>query len=164
MMTLVRLTPLLALGALLASSCAAPWSVSTPDSMIQLEERRTGHFAYRAASSDGVVLAARVEPMGDGRSTPSATLAFWEEALTRLLREEQGYALLEAEDTSDADGLPGRLLRFGLDRDGTSHRYEVTILVARRHLHLLEAGGPTAAFEQHREAIDRARASYRARR
>lgn len=145
---------------LLFSACARPWSIDTPESMITVEERDYGHYAWRAVTTDGLVMAARVEPIGRSGETPSANVDFWKDLFSRMLRDEQGYALLGGEDIQDAAGNDGRLLRFGLDRDDTSHRYEVAIFVTSRYLHLVEVGGTTEAYETHQADIERARASY----
>ncbi len=164
-----RQTPLfspLVLGialATLATACA-PFRAHTPSGMAELHESRWSAYDYRATTPDGVVIAARQIRQREGGETPRAELDFWIDALELRMRTTAGYALLDESEVESADGTDGRRLEFGRDADGDTYVYEVNLFVTRRFVHVVEAGGERALFEEHRERIDEAVASYVVRR
>lgn len=155
----MKLLKSLLVAALAASSvvaCGRPFEVKTPPGFVALEDQST--YAYRATSPEGVVTAIRVvedEERGD--------LAFWTQAVTLKMREGSGYALLDASDVTSKDGTKGRRLVFGHDQDGRPYAYWVTLYLAQGRLFLVEAGGPSEAFERARPNVEQTMASVEVR-
>jgi hypothetical protein len=134
----------LALG--FATGCGT-FDVRTSPGFVELQNQ-TEH-AYRATTTEGIVMAVRVvddERRGD--------LVFWSDAVTRQLRDVTGYSLLSANDVLSADGTKGRRLDFGHDEDGKPYVYSISIFPSRGRLFLVEAGGAKDAFERARPNID----------
>ena len=153
------------LGAVLLGGGCAAYQITTPEAMVELPQSSLrGTYVYRATTTDPVVVAVRIERMGPREATPRGSLDFWSEAISRALRDLQGYALLETHDVRSADGRSGRQLRFGRDQDNHAYLYWVTIFVTEKRLHLIEAGGERAAFEAQRAHVEAAIESYEVRR
>lgn len=150
--------------ALLLSACGAPFEISTPSGMIELEEASWSDYDWRATTPDGIVLAVRSIPQGDGREVPQGSLEFWVEALTLRMRAGGGYALLSTEDAQSADGTPGTTLHFGRDQGGDTFAYDVTVFVTERWIHVVEAGGRSDRMDAYATALEQAVAGYRVRR
>jgi hypothetical protein len=115
---------------------------ATPPGFVELPE--SDHYDYRATTADGLVLAVRSlvhDPKGE--------LGFWATAIEKQMREHNGYALLEARDVKNAEGLAGKQLRFGYDEAKQPHLYYVTIFATDARLYLLEAGGKKQLMEEH---------------
>ncbi len=149
--------------ALLAPACA-PYSVVTPDGMIELSEGRWSPYDYRATTPEGVVVGARQIRMREDGDVPPADLEFWVNATKLRLRTTAGYALLSEEEIRSADGREGVMLHFGRDQEGGTYRYDIALFVTEKFVHVIEAGGDQELYDAATEAIDEAVASYRMRR
>jgi hypothetical protein len=143
---------LLALG---LSGCGRPFAVTTPPSMIELEQQTD--YAYRAMTPDGVVLGVRVADSG------KTDAAFWSQAVTLHMKELSGYAFLATADVATADGVPGKELRFGHDESNRPYQYVVRLFVLGQRLFVVEAGGTKEEMDRARPAVDRAMGSIRLR-
>lgn len=128
------LLPLAGAALLSLSSGCRPFHPATPDSFAELPESR--QYGYRAASADGVVLAASAHDNAD----PHVDLPFVEKAFEQQMRTE-GYALLERRDVKTRQGLAGKQFRFGHDEKSNPHLYYVTFFVTDKWVYRLEAGG-----------------------
>ena len=144
----------------LATGCGAIFEMEIPDQFVRLDDESQERDGYemRAVTNDGVVLGMQViEHKVEG------TLAFWTEAVTRRIRDAQGYALLGTEEVRAASGEPGNLLRFGRDVRGVPYRYTVAVYVTERSIFIAEAGGREDAFEALEGEVDRALTSVELR-
>lgn len=129
--------------ALTTAGCGAPFEMSVPDTFVRLDDDAQERDGYemRSVTNDGVVLAMQViEHKVEG------SLAFWTEAVTRRIRDAQGYALLGTQEVHAATGQPGNLVRFGRDIRGAAYRYTVAIYVTADHIFIAEAGGREDAY------------------
>lgn len=149
--------------AALASGCA-PYQIATPDGMIALTESRWSPYDYRATTPDGVVVGVRHVRMYEGGATPPADLEFWVEATKLRLRTTAGYALLEENVVTSADGTAGVRLAFGRDDEGQTYRYDVTLFVTEKFVHVIETGGAEDLFESSEPTLSEAVESYAIRR
>src|SRR5262245_6318479 len=95
-----RLTRFALLAALLAG-CHSAFVTSAPKGFVELDEASA--YDFRATTADGVVLAVR-----ELDNDPQAELGFWARAVENAMRQRGGYALLEARDTTIANGVPAR--------------------------------------------------------
>lgn len=129
--------------ALALTGCGAAFEMSVPDSFVRLDDNAQERDGYemRAVTNDGVVLAMQVID-----HKVEGSLAFWTEAVTRRIRDAQGYALLGTEEVHAASGEPGNLVRFGRDIRGATYRYTVAIYVTADHIFIAEAGGREDAY------------------
>ncbi|AKT38010.1 hypothetical protein [Chondromyces crocatus] len=144
----VKMMGWLAVVAGVVTGCGAPFVAATPTGFVELEDRY-GSNEHRATTAEGVVLGVRAqdnEPRGD--------LAFWSKVLENRMRETGGYALLGKSDVKCQSGLPGVQFRFGHDEGKTPHLYYLTVFVDKKHVYLLEAGGPKAEVERLQARID----------
>jgi hypothetical protein len=162
MRTVIAKTPvatLIALVALIAGAGACgTFSAQAPPGFVALDDPEPA-YDYRATTPDGVVLAVRVldnEPRGDE--------AFWSDAITGRMRQQGGYAALEAHPVRTRSGLAGRRLRFGHDQGARPHLYDVALFVTRRRIYLLEAGGDRAAMDRAAPHLDTFLATFQPRR
>jgi hypothetical protein len=145
----------------LGSSCAPHFEIFTAKDFGVLEESYP--YDHRATTPDGVVIGVRElkykKEQGD--------LEFWTKAVENQLRLDSGYALLETKDVSTKKGLKGKQLRFGIDREGVAHRYQVTIFVTKRgkkqRVYVIEAGGREELVRRHQAQIDWSIAEFIAR-
>jgi hypothetical protein len=149
MTVLVRSSLFVALACLAigAAGCGRGFTITTPAGFAELEDQET--FDYRAANSQGVVLAVRREP-----NRPFGDLTFWSGAIDAHLRRG-GYVVKEAVDVS-AGGLKGRQLRCQIERAGREHAFWVTVFVTEDRVITVEAGGDVEYFDQAKEAINKA--------
>ncbi|MGE0789609.1 MAG: hypothetical protein AB7S26_28310 [Sandaracinaceae bacterium] len=135
----------LALSALFTVGCGPGFAMNLPDRFADLTRDPDVHdqrYGLRATTPDGVVLGVqRLDHHVDG------SLTFWSEAVTRRLRDQQGYALLGEEDITAASGQTGHLMRFGRDLEGHAYRYTIALYVTPSHILLVEAGGREEAFQ-----------------
>ena len=132
-------------------ACARPFDVRTAPGFIELKERESTEYAYRATSPEGIVVAVRVVDLeGEG----SDDLAFWTRALTLQLRDVNGYALTDALDVRSLDGTAGKQLRFGHDENGKPYVYWSTFWIANHHLVITEAGGVKTTFEKYAPSVE----------
>ena len=100
---------------------------------------------------DGVVVGVQsLEHRVDG------SLAFWTEAITRRVRDQQGYALVSEEDVRSASGESGHLMRFARDLDGHGYKYSIALFVTPDRIYLVEAGGRTVAYDALESGIEEA--------
>ena len=102
--------------AILAGGCGPSFTLQLPDRFVNLTddpEHGDDRFDLRATTPDGVVVGVQALD-----HHVNGTLVFWSEAVTRRLRDQQGYALLSEDDVTAATGEAGHLMRFGRDLDG----------------------------------------------
>lgn len=137
--------------ALLSAGCHS-FEAKTPAEFVVLD---SPSYDYRAASSDGVVLAAR-----SMKNDPRGTLAFYTDVTRRKLREGDGYALMEEREVTAKTGEKGSQLRFGRDHGGAPHTYVVTLFVTSDRIFVLEAGGAKAEVDAHMSQIDASIAGF----
>jgi hypothetical protein len=143
----------------LASACGRPFAPVTPSGFVELDERHSSQYDYRATSADGVVISIRVV-----KHRPRGELAFWERAIENQLRDQGGYALLDKRDVRTQNGTAGRQLRFGHDEGGNPHLYYVTIFPTKKKLFIVEAGGTKDQLEATAGAIEQAITQFRIKR
>lgn len=136
---------------MLAAGCHG-FEAKTPAEFVELE---SPGYDYRAASSDGVVIAARAL-----KNSPKGTLTFYADVTRRKLREGDGYALVEEREVTARSGQRGTMLRFGRDHGGTPHTYVVTLFVTDDRIFVLEAGGAKADVDAHAAQIDASIAAF----
>ena len=148
----MKKTSLLLILSLFAVGCRS-FEAKTPAEFVDLGHSST--YDYRAASSDGVVLAAR-----SMKNDPRGTLSFYTDVTRRKLREGEGYALVEEREVTSKTGEKGNMLRFGRDHGGTPHLYVVTLFVTNDRIFVLEAGGAKTDVETHAAAIDASVAGF----
>jgi hypothetical protein len=124
--------------AILIAGCGPGFSLSLPDRFVELSEQSNrGQYELRATTPDGVVVGVEVI---DNRDRGS--LEFYQEAILRRMRDQQGYALLSEEEIHAASGQPGHLMRFGRDLNGRSYRYTLAVFASESSsIYLVEAGG-----------------------
>lgn len=138
--------------AILASGCGPGFTLQLPDRFVNLTDdpaHTDEQFGLRATTPDGVVVGVqRLEHRVNG------TLVFWSEAVTRRLRDGQGYALLSEGDVTAATGEAGHIMRFGRDLDGHAYRYTVALFVTPSHIFVVEAGGREEAYEALESGIE----------
>jgi hypothetical protein len=146
---------LISLLVLAVTACGRPFDVKTAPGLIELQNQEPD-YAYRAIAPEGVVVAVRVIDT-DGRGD----LEFWTRATTLRMRELDGYALLGTADVKSRDGTPGHELRFGHDEQRKPFLYTLRIFVAKKHLFLMETGGPQAEVEHYKAALDWTEASLK---
>ncbi len=137
----------IALAALLFVACK-DFSITTAPEFVELEDQGP-EYAYRATTSDGVVLAVRIQKLPEEQRR----LAFWEQAVTRSLRED-GYAMVEAHDVQSADGVAGRSVRFGRDLDSKPFAYVTDLYLVSNKLVVVEAGGEKQVFEAVKASVE----------
>jgi hypothetical protein len=135
---------ILSVVAVLTSACGPGFTLQLPDRFVNLTDdpdHADEQFGLRATTPDGVVVGVqRLDHRVNG------TLVFWSEAVTRRLRDGQGYALLSEDDVTAATGEAGHLMRFGRDLDGHAYRYTVALFVTPSHIFVVEAGGRDEAY------------------
>ena len=132
----------------LAAGCGGAVELPEPDGFVVLDESRQSPFAERATTAGGVVIGVR-----ELDNDPHGPLAFWVDAVKERLRRAGGYALVGEEEVRAASGQVGRRLRFGRDQGARGYSYWVTLFVAGDRLVVVEAGGPTDAFEAARDDL-----------
>jgi hypothetical protein len=93
-----------------------------------------------------------------------ADLEFWVEATKLRLRTTADYALLDEAPAPSADGPEGVRLEFGRDEEGRTYRYDITILVTNRFVHVIETAGEEDLFDGAADAPAAATESYLIRR
>jgi hypothetical protein len=139
----------LCLAALAAAFFGCSPLISAPPSNFVVLDDAT--YDYRATSADGVVIAAtklRHEPRGE--------LSFWVRAVENRMHDRGGYRLVDQRDVKTSRGLAGRELRFRHDDGAVPHTYVVAVFVTKRHLFLVEAGGPEERVAEAGPQIDAA--------
>lgn len=147
----------------LSAGCA-PYQIVTPDGMIALNETTWSPYDYRATTPDGVVVGVRQVRMRDNGDTPPADLEFWVNSLKLRLRTTAGYALLDETTVTSADGTDGVRLEFGRDEEGRTYRYDVTLFVTDKFVHVIESGGAEDLYLAASDDVEAAVDSYSIRR
>ncbi len=136
----------LALAALALAGCGPGFELTLPPRFVTLADSAgRGSYEMRATTPDGVVVGVEVIA-----NEVHGTLEFWQEAMLRRLRDQQGYELLAEEEIRAAHGQNGALMRFGRDLNGHAYRYTTAVFVTPSAIYLIEAGGreePYAALE-----------------
>ncbi len=151
------LSSLLVAGLCLAG-CGPSFEVGTPAGFVELEEDYSA-YDYRATTADGLVLAVR-----EIDHDPEGELSFWVRAVENKMRERGGYALLDRQKVTSADGLQGEQLRFGHDeQSGKPHLYYITVFVTEKWIYLLEAGGTKELMSSHAAQVDSLVSTFRAK-
>ena len=139
---------------LTAAGCSST-VLETPDHFVRLNEGEYSSYKMRATNADGVVLGVRTianDPEGD--------LGFWTKAVRDRLQTVSGYALLDEQEVTSANGRAGRRLAFGRDQGSQSYLYWVTLYVSARNLFwpgtitLIEAGGEKEKFQAAESAVE----------
>lgn len=135
------------------AGCGPTFTLQLPDRFVNLTDdpdHRDEMYDLRATTPDGVVVGVQqLDHRVDG------SLTFWSEAVTRRMRDQQGYALLGEDDVTAASGQRGHLMRFGRDLEGHAYRYTVALFVTESHIYVVEAGGREEAFAALEEDIER---------
>lgn len=137
---------------LLASACSPHFRMSTASDFGVLED--SSPYDFRAATPDGLVIGVRELQF----KKRQGELEFWAKAIENELRLDRGYVLLGAKPYRTDSGLQGTQLRFGIDRDGESQEYLVTMFSIekgkKRRLFIVEVGGREELVKAHRKQID----------
>ncbi len=139
-------TTLILAAALAATACGVPFRASTPGGFVELDDQTS--YDYRAIAPEGVALGVRAINI-DGKGD----LPFWTRAVTLRMRQLNGYAVVSERDVKSSDGTTGKEIIFGHDEGGKPFVYQVRLFVAQNRLFIAEAGGPQAAFTQHKVAV-----------
>ena len=143
----------IAVALLALSGCGPTFSLQLPERFVVLTDDPDLHeeqYDLRATTPDGVVVAVQqLDQHVDG------SLTFWTEAVTRRLRDQQGYALLGEGELTAGSGEPGDVLRFGRDLEGHSYRYTVVLFVTESYIYVVEAGGREEAYAALEGEIER---------
>jgi len=138
----------------LAVGCGPTVQLQLPERFVMLTDDANlarGRYEVRATTPDGVVVGVQsLEHRVDG------SLAFWTEAITRRVRDQQGYALVSEEDVRSASGESGHLMRFARDLDGHGYKYSIALFVTPDRIYLVEAGGRTVAYDALESGIEEA--------
>lgn len=148
---------------LLLFSCSllmgcASFDIETPPQMVVIEKSSD---TYVAMTHDGVVLRANVYSQGDSsRDVPRGSQEFWVKSTRERMRTTGGYALLDETAARSADGHEGTRLEFGRDQNGVPYHYWVILFVTDDHIHVIDVGGRQDRFEDAKEAVQQALASY----
>ena len=130
-----------------ATGCGRPFDVKTPPGLIELENQEPA-YAYRAMSSDGVVVGVRA--VDESRNSD---LAFWAHAVEKRMKELSGYAELGESDVVSRDGTKGKELVFGHDESGKPYLYTVRLFVAQGRVYVVEAGGAKEQMERYKDSV-----------
>jgi hypothetical protein len=123
---------------LLASSCV---SLQTPDGYAS--RKQTGWHEYKAISTEGAVIAMRVERNEDKER---GTLAYWTEASRKQMTLSRGYELQKEGEFTSGEGK-GRWMLFGHKYKGVDFLYLLGLVVDGRKIYVLEATGEKETFE-----------------
>ena len=129
-----------------ASACTHNVDIHTPEGFAVLEDGGD-HYAYRASSAEGVVLAVR-----NNDNEPHGDLTFWSGALDAHL-ERRGYVRKGIAEVNSADGVVGRQMRYEVQRRGRLHMFWFTVFVTDDKVVTVEAGGDEAYFQRKEEAL-----------
>jgi len=135
-----------------ASACGPSVGLTLPERFVTLTDDADvdrGRYEVRATTPDGVVVGVMsLEHKVDG------SLAFWTEAITRRVRDQQGYALVSEADMTAGAGEAGHIMRFARDLDGHAYRYSIALFVTPDRIYVVEAGGRSAAYAELEEGIE----------
>ena len=143
----VTLAALFALGAAACGPKLAP-----PPSFGALDG---GGYDYRAATPQGVVVAARSE-----KNRPHADLAFWSRAVdARLARE--GYVKGREAPIATDRGRKGVEMSYAREEGGRKYEYVVALFVADARVYVVEAAGDVEDFAPARGDVEQAIRSLR---
>jgi hypothetical protein len=142
------------LASVLFAACGPSFQAAAPPGFVELEDQEL--YDWRATTADGLVIAVR-----EVEHEPKGTTEFWTRAIENQIRTRGGYALIATKEVTSADGVKGKLLRFGHDEGGKPHIYVIALFVTDDDLYLLEAGGTRELFERHNEQIDWAIKNFR---
>lgn len=145
------------LSSALAAACGRPFHIATPPGFVALDDQEPA-YDYRAMTPEGVVVAVRVVPAKD-----KGDVEFWTRAVTLRMRQNEGYALLQAADVAARDGTRGKELVFGHDEDGKPYLYDVTLFMAQDRLFVMETGGSKTEMARYKASIDWAKESLTVR-
>lgn len=135
----------------------ASFDIETPEEMVVVE--KSGN-EYVAMTHDGIVLRALVHPREDAEGGGHD---FWVKSVRERMRTRGGYALLDEYDVESADGHRGTRLEFGRDQDGIPYQYWITLFVTDDAVHVIDTGGRDERFDNVREVVKQAIASYEVR-
>ncbi len=139
----------------LLSACGGhAFELRAPTDFVEFKE--SPPFAWRATSANGAVLAVREEENPRG-----GTVSYWVDTLTRMLRDDNGYALTETVDVTAATGQTGKQLRFSRDARSKTYVFWVTVFTKEDKVIVIEAGGEREIFTPQQAAIEEAIRSIR---
>jgi hypothetical protein len=138
------------------AGCGRPFDVRTPSGFVELSDQPDA-WAYRAVSSEGVVMGVRVV------SGERGDLGFWTRAVTLQITRANGYLLTGTTEVASEDGTRGTELAFRQVDGDRAYAYRVRLFVAGERLFVAEAGGPDALMTEKAQALDRSLASLRLR-
>jgi hypothetical protein len=130
---------------LLAAACG-PKLVPPP----AFGELGAGPYDYRAATPQGVVVAARSE-----KNEPRADLTFWLHAVSARLARD-GYTKVSEAEVATERGLKGVELAYARDQDGRQYDYVVAVFVREARVYVVEAAGDKEDFDPARPDVERA--------
>lgn len=143
---------------LFGAACAAPMKL--PKEFVELRDPGEG---FRAMTSDGARLRLRdlAEPTDGGAE-------FWADTLRIDLVQQRGYQQLDAGEVKNANGEPGRWLRFAANVDGERYGYFVAVWavdpwwpLASNYLRVVEFSGREDVFAPRLDAVREALATVR---
>lgn len=136
---------LIAGAALGATACGETVRMSTPSGFAEMHKQ--DHYAYRATTASGVVVAVRNE-----KNEPEGDLEFWSEAVDTSVTSRGYTRILEkqVESPKHRKGWRG-VYEFG---DGAAAlRYAVTVYVTRDRVLVVEEAGPKAVVVKLDDAL-----------
>jgi len=124
--------------AVLLTSCV---SLRTPDGYAS--RKRTGWHDYKAISTEGAVIAMRVEKNEDKKQ---GTLNYWTEAARKQMTLSRGYEIQKEGEFDSSEGK-GRWMLFSHKYKGVDFLYVLGLVVDGRKIYVLEATGEKETFE-----------------
>ncbi len=122
----------------LVTSCV---SLQTPDGYAS--RKQTGWHDYKAISTEGAVIAMRVERNEDRER---GTLAYWTEASRKQMTLSRGYEIQKEGEFVSGEGK-GHWMLFGHTYKGVDFLYLLGLVVDGRKIYVLEATGEKETFE-----------------
>jgi hypothetical protein len=125
---------------LVGGGCAS-FDVLTPNGFVKLDKQTV---PYKAVSADGAVLMVR-----KWDNKPPATLAFWQEVVTRELLKQRGYKLTKPQSIRSKGGIEGQLYSGTAEYRGQRHSYRLALYVTEKTIYALEAAAPLERSRRH---------------
>jgi hypothetical protein len=110
----------------------------------------SGAYDYRAATPQGIVIAARSE-----KNKPRANVDFWSHAVDVRLRQG-GYAKTSEGAIATDRGLPGIEMRYTREQEGRAYDYVLALFVKERRVYVVEAAGDKEDFAPARAEVEQA--------
>jgi hypothetical protein len=110
----------------------------------------SGSYDYRAATPQGVVIAARSE-----KNEPRANIDFWSRAVDVRLRQG-GYAKSSEGAVATDHGLHGIEMDYTREQEGRAYDYVVALFVKEGRVYVVEAAGDKEDFAPARADVEQA--------